>query len=125
MSLLLLGGVLLTEALIMQQLKNTITQRRLMYSLFTVAALISFLIIVDLENLKTKGGEILGNSFWASIFASILIIILVTLDRKNPTNIYGNTLRKMNKNSYNLLLVTLLISVIFVLKDAPTLTYSL
>ena len=120
MSLLLLGGVLLTEALIMKQLRNTITQRRLMYSLFTVAALISFLIIVDLENLKTKGGEILGNSFWVSIFASTFLIILVTLDRKNPTNIYGNTLRKINKNSYNLLLVTLLISVIFVLKDAPS-----
>ena len=111
MALVLLCGVLLTEAVVIGQLRNTVSERNVLYTLFVVAALISVLLVVDNNNLKSRGFKTLNNSYSAAVIASVVIGVLVLLDHKNPSNLLGDTLRNLNKNSNNLFAVSLFISV--------------
>jgi hypothetical protein len=113
MALLLLCAVLLTEGLIVGQLRNTVGERQILYSLFVLAAFVSILMIVDFKSLRHKSYEVVTNSTTAALFLCVLIWSAVLFDY-NSNNYIGCAIRTINKNSYNLLAVSLIAGTIII-----------
>ena len=103
LSIIIIQGVLLSN------LKKHVNRRNAIWSTVAICGFVGFLLVANEDQAKISMGESAKNSLLAAWLAFSVICFLIALQLYDSNNVITDIARTWNKNTYHLLLVSLIV----------------